>query len=179
MHNLNIYSARTANKNMLSLITTLTALLIIGVIPMLAAGTTPKLKTPINKPLVLEINMLDVEAVTNSRLKDTLSVSIFETTSGDKYVMNTTTGSISIPLYADKHYFIYMSKSGALTQSIEFHTTGSQNSESRTFFVDYEPEELQDGVNDGTDVPMSVVRFSSDIHSNVEIDQLGINVFHD
>lgn len=123
--------------------------------------------------------MVPSEPIIDSRLRDTLSVSILETTSGDKYVLNTTTGSISISLSANKHYFIYMSKTGSLTQGIEFHTLGSENSHSRTFFVDYEPEEVETGVNDRSEVSMSVVKFANDANSSVLVDQIGISVFYD
>lgn len=120
--------------------------------------------------------MIESDSSTKSYLKDTLSINIFETTTGDEYCAKTTTGSISIPLSSDKHYFIYMSKTGAVTEFIEFQTAGLQNSDSRMFFADYDPVSIEDYDGYSMNYPMSVIKFIDDEYGTVEINNVGINV---
>lgn len=129
--------------------------------------------------LVLEVNMIPSGSNPTRRLSDTLSISIFETTTGDEYVIRTSTGTIRIPLLTDKHYFIYMSKTGSVTQFIEFQTTGSLNSQSRVFYADYDPVSLEDYDGYSMNYPMSVIGFSNDEYGTVQINNIGINVFYD
>lgn len=172
------YETREISENIQGFITKLVAILILGLLPVLAFSSVPAGTDHSTGPIILEINMAGDESQGDNILKDTLCVRIFETTTGDEYILNTTTGFISIPLATDKHYFIYMSKRGSVTQSIEFYTTGSQNSQSRTFFIDYGPEEINE-LNGIEEVPMSIVKFDNDSNGSVIVNQLGVSVFHD
>ena len=106
---------------------------------------------------------------------DTLSVNIFETTSGDEYVMHTTTGSLSIFLEGNKHYFIYLSKTGSVTHFLEFQTAGSSKSQARRFYADYDPVAIEDYDGYSMNYPMSVVKFDN-TEGTVNIENIGINV---
>jgi len=129
--------------------------------------------------IALKVNMICSNEDATISLCDTLSISIFETTTGDEYVMRTITGSLSIWMASDKHYFIYLSKKGHVTHLLEFQTAGLTSSHNRHFYADYDPISIEDYDGYSMNYPMSVVKFNDDAYGTVNIENIGINVLFD
>lgn len=179
MKNIRTIVTRSESWDIQIIFSKLLVVIILCALPIFGWCTVRPLIGEITRAIILEINMVEYKSASTNRLKDTLSVSIIETTTGDEYIINTTTGSASIQLSADKHYFIFMSRTGAKTQSVEFQTAGSANSESQNFYIDYDPienTETEEGIYFN---PTSVVKFGNDIRSTIKIEKAGVNIFYD